>query len=310
MELNILCLVLSFKGVHNHPLMEMLESSPDLVHSRMKRISEVHLNLELYKFTHLIAENELYLEYILRIYYSGGKGLMNRIKTLANYKSLFQFVFLLSGGNVEVTKNMLCKDLSACVLAHCESQLNCRELKRFLSSNFHIFSDLVENFYLLKPFMRKFEHEVMFTFKKYVINYPNQLLDFKSLHKYLFNLIENNDFYYEFENLREPLCLTALKIPESIKIKELITPFDLKKEGEDMANCLGTHGYDHKIKSAQSRVFSIIYKNLRGSLEMITPESGAPYIGELKMKYNEEPDKFLLIIARYIEKELKRIVIL
>jgi hypothetical protein len=115
------------------------------------------------------------------------------------------------------------------------------------------------------------------------------ILDQEKLQNIIKDPVESKKLGSYFLPARESLDINEFRQGHSqIYIKELLSPYEMTTEGEEMKHCTGNQDNINKLKNGH-HFFSIKCENLRSTLEVTKNEMDKFYIVDHQMKFNASP---------------------
>lgn len=308
-ELNILGIVGFYRNETSSNFINILSKNPDKFNVVTNELIEIFNEINLFKFSQLISSSSFTLEFLLRIYYTGGLGLKKKIKTLSNYPNTFEFIFRLSDGNINIFKNFMKEEVSTSTLNFIEKIICHHEIKYYFKNTNFTFATLSNDLIIYKPLLKKYKYLFFETVYAFCQNNPQKRLNPLGLHETLSGLIANGSLKAKFKLLNNPIGLNNVVVPKNVKVKELLTKRALENEGREMDNCLSYAQYDLMIIKGEARLFSIMIDTERFTLCIGMEKRQEIFnfnVIEVKGLKNSEPTPIAKRVAKHITQTLTK----
>ncbi|MEH0862299.1 PcfJ domain-containing protein [Halobacteriovorax sp. DPLXC-1] len=304
-EINSLAYMASFEGAHGSCFMGMIVSSEERIIGYNELICEVNAAMPLGQIHPLIKEDKRLMHFCMQIYKSKPKALINRMAQLLSYPDIFSFLVEKSNYSVDSFQESLTHSISKDRLNFVSLYLNRYEFSSYLYRNDVSFHDLINDLFVFKKQIKMYGDVFFVTLKHVCEQYPSQRINPYLMYNVLASLIQSEEFKGRYRQLNSPLDLSAVETYDKIEVRELLTQFDLEQETKELGHCVGTHGYDHRIETGQSRILSLKVMGERSTVEIRKEFYKSDFeVIQHKGKSNCKPSKVSRRVAKKLVKQL------
>lgn len=264
---------------------------PNIYFNREREISILLNSLE--------TESSLSL-FLSRVLITNNKKIQRKLKPFLNYSSLLIMVLEYCAFSTACFDHHFRSIPSRKVLQDCSSLVELEEVRFYIeNSDF----SLLELFEGLSSMYRYFEEypeimkRILMLFQKNNYRY----LDKNKVDEIFTNKDQMEEIGGQFKQVRKPLNFQQY----ANNIVELVSPYQLIKEGSMMHHCLGSDEYIDKLLNLESRFFSVNVDQFQSTIEMERTKTGY-VVKQHKMAFNEEANSKL----RSFESMIKEYLIL
>ena len=304
-EINSLAYMASFEGAFGSCFMGMIVRSEERIIGYNELVCEVNEAMPLGQIHPLIKDNKRLMHFCMQIYKSKPKALVSRMSQLLSYPDIFLLLVEKVNYSVDSFQKSLTHSISKDKLNFVNSYLNRYEFTNYLYRQDISFHDLIDDLFKFKKQIKDYGGVFFVTLKHACEQYPSQRINPYLMYNVLASLIQEEEFKGRYRQLNSPLNLSEIKSNDKIKVRELLTQFDLEQESRELEHCVGTHGYDRLIETGQSRILSLEVKGERSTVEIRKEYYKADFeVIQHKGKSNSNPSKRSRRVAQKLVKQL------